>query len=94
MQTGTYTLHKNSFLVGKRKFVIKERKKPSTKPAHYLILLEPFQYISSLFPVPTTGTEQEFTFDFENRLYALRKLENESKVELIELGEPGPAAEG
>lgn len=83
MQTGKYILHKNSFLAGNKKLVIKERKKPSTKPALYLIQLEPFQYVSSLFPVPTTSPGEEFTFDFEKRLYALRKLENE--VELIEL---------
>jgi hypothetical protein len=82
MQTGKYILHKNSFLAGNSKFVIKERKKPSTKPALYLIQLEPFSYISSLFPVPTTSTE-EFTFDYGKRLYSLRKLENE--VEVVEL---------
>ena len=83
MQTGTYILHKNGFLAGDKKLVIKERKKPSTKPRYYLIQLEPFQYVSSLFPVPTTAGE-EYTFDFEKRLYALRKLEPE-KVEIIEL---------
>jgi hypothetical protein len=82
MLTGKYILHKNSFLAGNKKLVIKERKKPSTKPALYLIQLEPFMYVSSLFPVPTTSGE-EYTFDYEKRLYALRKLENE--VELIEL---------
>jgi hypothetical protein len=82
MQTGKYILHKNSFLAGNKKLVIKKRKKPSTKPAHYLIQLEPFKYVSSLFPVPTTGAE-EFTFDYEKKLYALRLLENQ--VEVIEL---------
>jgi hypothetical protein len=82
MQTGKYILHKNSFLAGNSKFVIKERKKPSTKPAQYLIQLEPFRYVSSLFPVPTTSG-QEFTFDYEKRLYALRRFENE--VEVVEL---------
>ena len=87
MQTGTFILHKSSFLAGNKKLVIKERKKPSTKPQFYLIQLEPFRYVSSLFPVPSTGVEQEFTFDYESKLYALRKLENESKVEVLELGE-------
>jgi len=82
MQTGTYILQKNSFLVGNKKLVIKKRKKPSTKPNLYLIQLQPFEYVSSLFPVPTTSGE-EYTFDFENRLYALRKMENQ--VEVIEL---------
>jgi hypothetical protein len=82
MQTGKYILHKNSFLAGNSKFVIKERKKPSTKPALYLIQLDPFKYVSSLFPVPTTSGE-EFTFDHEKRLFALRKLENQ--VEVVEL---------
>lgn len=84
MQTGTYILQKNAFLAGNKKLVIKERKKPCTKPKLYLIQLEPFQYVSSLFPVPTTSGE-EYTFDFEKRLYALRKIENNSKVEIIEL---------
>jgi len=82
MQTGTYIFHKNGFLAGNKKLVIKERKKPCTKPKHYLIQLEPFQYVSSLFPVPTTSGE-EFTFDYEKKLYALRKMENQ--VEIIEL---------
>lgn len=83
MQTGNYILHKNGFIAGNKKLVIKERKKPCTKPKFYLIQLEPFQYVSSLFPVSTTSGE-EYTFDFESRLYSLRKLDN-SKVEIIEL---------
>lgn len=82
METGTYILHKNGFIAGNRKLVIKERKKPSTKPKYYLIQLEPFQYVSSLFPVLTAS--EEYTFDYEKRLYALRKLEPD-KVEIIEL---------
>jgi len=81
MDTGTYLIHKNSFLSGGKKFVIKERKKPSTKPKDYLIMLEPFEYVSSLFPA---GSTSEFTFDYENRLYSLRKLKPD-KVEIIEL---------
>jgi len=83
METGTYILQKDCFLAGNKKLVIKKRKKPCTKPELYLIQLEPFQYVSSLFPVPTTSGE-EYTFDFEKRLYGLRKL-NESQVEIIEL---------
>jgi len=81
METGTYIFHKNGFLAGNRKFVIKQRKKPSTKPKDYLIMLEPFQYVSSLFPA---GSTSEFTFDYEKKLYSLRKLEPD-KVEIIEL---------
>lgn len=81
MKTGTYVLHKQGFLSGSRKFVIKKRKKPSTKPKNYLIMLEPFQYVSSLFPA---GSTSEFTFDYESKLYSLRLLPGE-KVEIIEL---------
>ena len=82
MQTGEFTLHKNSFYAGNRKLVIKQRKKPSTKPELYLIMLEPFQYVSSLFPA---GSTSEFTFDFQNRLYSLRKMNSNSKVEIVSL---------
>ena len=82
METGTYILQKSSFLAGNKKLVIKERKKPSTKPKFYLIQLEPFQYVSSLFPA---GSTSEYTFDFESKLYSLRKIDNDSKVEIIEL---------
>jgi hypothetical protein len=82
METGTYILQKNMFLAGNRKFVIKQRKKPYTKPVNYLIMLEPFQYVSSLFPA---GSTSEYTFDFDSKLYSLRKIENDSKVEIIEL---------
>jgi len=82
METGTYIFHKSSFLAGNRKFVIKERKKPSTKPKLYMIQLEPFQYVSSLFPA---GSTSEFTFDYKKKLYSFRTIQNESKVEIIEL---------
>jgi len=82
MQTGTFRIHENSFLVGDRKLVIKERKKPSTKPKKYLIQVSPFQYISSLFPVSNTAFET-FTFDYEKKIYSLRKAGD--KVEIEEL---------
>ena len=85
MQTGTYKLLKDSFFIGNRKLVIKKRKKKTSKPELYLIQLSPFEYVSSLFPVPTTSPGEEFTFDFQNRLYALRKIKNQ--VEVVELGE-------
>ena len=82
MQTGTFRLQENSFIAGNRKFVIRERKKPTTKPKLFLIQLSPFQYVSSLFP---SVSESEYTFDFESKLYSLRKVENEKQVEIIEL---------
>ena len=82
MQTGEFQLHENSFIAGEKKLVIKERKKPSKKPKFYLIQVSPFQYISSLFPVCNTAFEQ-YTFDYEKKLYSLRKAEN--KVEVQEL---------
>jgi len=82
MQTGQFKLHENSFIAGDRKLVIKKRKKPSTKPMHYLIQVSPFQYISSLFPVSNTAFEA-FTFDYEKKIYSLRKAGD--KVEIEEL---------
>jgi len=82
MQTGTFRLHENSFIAGERKLVIKKRKKPSTKPMQYLIEVSPFKYISSLFPVSGIGAET-YTFDFEKKLYSLRKAGD--KVEIEEL---------
>jgi hypothetical protein len=82
MQPGTFNLHSNSFIAGERKLVIKKRKKPSTKPEHYLIQVSPFQYISSLFPVSNTSSE-EYTFDFESKLYSLRKAGDKVEVEQL-----------
>jgi hypothetical protein len=82
MQTGTFKLHENSFIAGDRKLVIRKRKKPSTKPMHYLIQVSPFQYISSLFPVSNSELET-FTFDYEKKLYSLQKAGD--KVEISEL---------
>jgi len=79
MQTGTFKLHENSFIAGERKLVIKKRKKPSTKPMHYLIQVSPFQYISSLFPV--SGTPGTFTFDYEKKLYSLHKAGDKVEIE-------------
>jgi len=81
MQTGEFQLHENGFIAGGLKYCIRERKKPSGKPKLYLIKLSPFQYISSLFPVGSS--ESEFTFDFQKKLYNLRKLGE--KVEIEEL---------
>ena len=82
MQTGQFRIHENSFLAGDKKLVIKQRKKPSTKPNHYLIQVSPFKYISSLFPV--SGYEAEtFTFDYEKKLYSLRKAGEKVEIELL-----------
>jgi hypothetical protein len=80
METGMFTLHKNSFLAG-RKLVIKERKKPCTKPVHYLIQVSPFQYISSLFPV--SDSPDTYTFDFEKKLYSLRREADKVEIEAL-----------
>jgi len=82
MQTGNFRLHENSFIAGERKLVIKERKKLSGKPKHYLIQVSPFQYISSLFPVSNTSFET-FTFDFESKLYSLRRTGDKVEIEEI-----------
>jgi len=81
METGMFTLHKNSFLAGERKLVIKERKKPCTKPVHYLIQVSPFQYISSLFPV--SDSPDTYTFDFEKKLYSLRREADKVEIEAL-----------
>ena len=91
MQTGNFRLHENSFIAGERKLVIKERKKLSGKPKHYLIQVSPFQYISSLFPVSNTSFEtavsntsfETFTFDFESKLYSLRRTGDKVEIEEI-----------
>lgn len=81
MQTGTFKLHQNSFIAGEKKLVIKKRKKPSTKPMQYLIEVSPFQYISSLFPV--SGIPETYTFDYEKKLYSLRKAGDKVEIEVL-----------
>jgi len=82
MQTGTFRLQENSFIAGNKKYVIRERKKPTTKPKLFLIELSPFNYISSLFPVENTIFET-YSFDYQEKLYNLRKLAG--KVEIQEM---------
>jgi len=72
MRTGEFALEGNVFLVEGEKFAIRERKKVKRKPKFYLIRCEPFQYVSSLFPVEP----EEFRFDYEKRLYSLKKKGN------------------
>ncbi len=81
MEQGEFILQNNSFIVQGKKFCIRERKKQSKKPKFYLIQLEPFQYISSLFPVQ--GTTKEYTFDFNNELYFLRLNESIAEVQAL-----------
>ena len=82
MEPGEYILHENSFISKGKKFCIRERKKQGgNKPKLYLIQLEPFQYISSLFPVP--GTTKEYTFDFNNELYFLKLNESLAEVQAL-----------
>ena len=79
MRTGEFALEGNVFLVDGEKYAFRERKKVKGKPKFYLIRCEPFQYVSSLFQVEP----EEFRFDFEKRLYSLRKKGN--KVAIREL---------
>ena len=70
METGCFLLQGNQFVAGGRKFVLKRRKKPTpNKPELFLIQLQPFKYISSLFPA---GEEGLYTFDYERQLYILK----------------------
>jgi hypothetical protein len=84
METGSFTLQGNGFVAGDRKYCLKRRKEPAgSKPLHYIIQVDPFRYISSLFPKP--GERDTFTLDFEGRVYILRKAEAEQVVEIAEL---------
>jgi len=74
MLSGEYPLQENSFFVEGERFLIRERKKQKGKKTqYYLIKLEPFQYVSSLFP---TGEGESFTFDYQQKLYRLEKKEH------------------
>lgn len=56
------------------RFLIRERKKQKGKKTqYYLIKLEPFQYVSSLFP---TGEGESFTFDYQQKIYKLERKEH------------------
>lgn len=74
MLSGDYPLQENSFFIEGERFLIRERKKQKGKKTqYYLIKLEPFQYVSSLFP---TGEGESFTFDYQQKLYRLEKKEH------------------
>ena len=81
MEQGEFILQENSFIFQGKKFCIRERKKQTKKPKYYLIQLEPFLYISSLFPVP--GTTKEYTFDFNNELFHLKLNECLAEVHAL-----------
>lgn len=80
METGSFTLQGEMFIAGGHKFVVKRRKQPTPKkPELFLIQLQPFKYISSLFP---TREEGLYTFDYENQLYMLKR--EDGKVVITE----------
>ena len=63
------------------RFLIRERKNnKGKKTRYYLIKLQPFQYVSSLFP---TGEEESFTFDYEQKLYRLEKKEHSVTLRFV-----------
>jgi len=74
-------LQENSFFVEGERFLIRERKNnKGKKTRYYLIKLQPFQYVSSLFP---TGEEESFTFDYEQKLYRLEKKEHSITLRFV-----------
>lgn len=79
--SGEFPLQENSFFVAGKKFNIRERKKQKDKKTkYYLIRLEPFQYVSSLFP---TGEGESFTFDYGSKLYKLEKKEHSVTLKYV-----------
>lgn len=84
METGSFTLQGNGFMAGGRKYCLRKRREPTeSKPLYYLIQLEPFHYVSSLFPKP--GEQETYTLDFEGRVFVLRRVEQAGAVEIAEL---------
>lgn len=81
METGTFILQEKSFIMDGRKAVIRQRKKPGGKPELFLIELQPFKYISSLFPGEKPG---EYTFDTESQLYKLSLKEHIVEISRVE----------
>ncbi len=74
-------MQENSFFVEGERFLIRERKNnKGKKTRYYLIKLQPFQYVSSLFP---TGEEESFTFDYEQKLYRLEKKEHSITLRFV-----------
>lgn len=74
-------MQENSFFIEGERFVIKERKsRKGKKTQYYLIRLQPFQYVSSLFP---TGEGESYTFDFEQKLYRLERKEHSVTLKFL-----------
>lgn len=74
-------MQENSFFIEGERFVIKERKsRKGKKTQYYLIRLQPFQYVSSLFP---TGEGESYTFDFEQKLYRLERKEHSVTLRFV-----------
>lgn len=81
MISGEFPLQENSFFIEGERFVIKERKgRKGKKTQYYLIRLQPFQYVSSLFP---TGEGESYTFDFEQKLYRLERKEHSVTLRFV-----------
>jgi hypothetical protein len=79
MNTGTYSLEQTSFIAGGRKMLIRKRKgSTGKKPELFLVALQPFQYISSLFP---TGEPGVYTLDTEKKVYKLRMTESQVEIQ-------------
>jgi len=79
MNTGNFALQGNQFTAGGNKYVFKKRKKTTVnKPLDFLIQLTPsFRYVSSLFPA---GEEGLYTFDFQKKVYLLKKGEGQVTI--------------
>ena len=58
----------------------REEEAEGEKTQYYLIRLQPFQYVSSLFP---TGEEESYTFDYEQKLYRLERKEHSVTLKFL-----------
>ena len=68
IKTGKFRVINNKFRIGLTSFMIRKRKKVSeNKPELYLIQINPFSYISSLYPV----SNNIYQFDYNNAYYSL-----------------------
>jgi len=75
-------MNNDSFIAGNKKYLFKKRKKQKEKkPEDFLITLEPFSYVSSLFPL--AGEENTFTMDIDKKVYILKKAPG--AVEIAEM---------
>jgi len=86
MDTGTFVLQEKSFIMNGRKAVIRQRKKPGGKPELFLIELQPFKYISSLFPGEEPGV---YTFDTESQLFKLKLKDSQVEISRVETDKEG-----